>query len=104
LGLVDTQAMALNPSLDGAPNALRRGASRPTIVLGYAAIGGLIGKVAGAAMAFNLLGLELPDNTDGLAPAVMVAAGLGWLVGAGFGSIAGMELLTSRWAMCRTIW
>lgn len=80
--------MALNPSLDDAPNA-RRGASRPTIVLGYAAIGGLIGKVAGALVAFDLLGVELPDNTEGLAPAVMVTAGIGWLIGAGFGSIVG---------------
>ena len=81
--------MALNQSLDGAPNERRRGASRPTIVLGYATIGGLIGNVAGAPVAFHLFGLELPDNTEGLAPAVMVTAGLGWLIGAGFGSIAG---------------
>ncbi len=100
---VDTSAMALHLTPDSAPHARRSGASRPTIVLGYAALGGLIGMVAGAPVAFNVLGLRLPDNTEGLEPAVMVTAGLGWLVGAGFGSVAGAHArpagVAGRWLL-----
>lgn len=81
--------MALHSTPESPTHARQRGACRPTIVLGYAALGGLLGMVAGAPVAFNVLGLELPDNTEYLGPALMVTAGLGWLNGAVLGSIAG---------------
>lgn len=81
----DTRLVDLGASAKVRPRSIRRGASRPTIVLGFAALGGVAGMVVGTYLAFQILGSSLPDHTEGLAPAGMAIAGAGWAAGAFLG-------------------
>lgn len=87
---VDTRAVTIQPSFDAPPVAPRRGASGPTIVLGFASIGGLVGLVGAAVLIVAAITSGGPpepgDGADGMLFFVMLAAGVGWLVGAGIGS------------------
>lgn len=74
---------------DASSDAPRRGASRPTIVLGFGCLGGLLGMIAGAYFGGSVLGIGLPDEAEYLPFVMMIGAGAGWLAGAGLGSIAG---------------
>jgi hypothetical protein len=64
----------------------RRGASRATIVLGFASIGGVLGLVVGAIVGVNHLGMTLPDDAEYLPTAMLVAGAMGWLVGGAIGA------------------
>jgi hypothetical protein len=76
-------------SLDTSSSDSRRGASRPTIVLGFASLGGFLGMVAGAYVGATAFGAELPDDAEYLPFFMMLGAGAGWLLGTGLGSVVG---------------
>jgi hypothetical protein len=66
------------------------GASRATIVLGFASLGGLVGFVVATMLSASLLGLELPDRVPEFMPSLMMAgAGIGWVMGIALGWAAG---------------
>jgi hypothetical protein len=83
--------VTIQPSSDSPSDHPRRGASRPTIVLGLACIGGFVGLVAGGFIGFHALGMELPDHADLLPFCMLVGAGAGWLSGAALGSVVGRD-------------
>lgn len=87
---MDTRAVTIQPSFDASPADPRRGASGPTIVLGFASIGGLVGLLGAAVRIVAAITSGGPpepgDSADGMPFFVMLAAGVGWLVGAGIGS------------------
>jgi hypothetical protein len=66
------------------------GASRATIVLGFASLGGLVGFVVATMLSASMLGLELPDRVPEFMPSfMMVGAGIGWVMGVALGGAAG---------------
>jgi hypothetical protein len=82
--------MAIEATSDRPQELVLPGASRATIVLGFASIGGLVGFVVATWLAASMLGLELPDRVPEYMPFLMMAgAGIGWVVGVGLGWIAG---------------
>jgi hypothetical protein len=81
--------VTIQRSLDASSDAPRRGASRPTIILGFASIGGLLGMVAGAYVGATAFGMAIPDDAEYLPFSMMLGAGAGWLGGAGIGSMVG---------------
>jgi hypothetical protein len=84
--------VSIQPTLDPVSEDLpRRGASRPTIVLGFASVGGFVGLVAGGFLGFHALGMELPDHADLLPACMLIGAGLGWLNGVALGSIVAKD-------------
>ena len=83
--------MTAQATVDDPSEDLRRGASRPTIVLGLACIGGFVGLIAGGFIGFHALGMELPDHAELLPLCMLVGAGAGWLSGAGLGSIVAKD-------------
>jgi hypothetical protein len=63
-----------------------RGASRATIVLGFASIGGVLGLVVGAIVGVNHMGMTLPDDAEYLPTAMLSAGAMGWLAGGAIGA------------------
>jgi hypothetical protein len=62
------------------------GPARPTIILGLAAFGAVLGFVLAVLIALEFLGFELPD-VDGLSTVALVGAGWGWALGAQLGDL-----------------
>jgi len=90
---VDTRVVTNQPSIAASSADPRRGASGPTIVLGFASIGGLVGLVGAAVLSVAAITSggppepgESADDMSLFVLFVMLAAGVGWLVGAGIGS------------------
>ena len=82
--------MAIDATNAGPDELVLPGASRATIVLGFASLGGLVGFVVATRLSASMLGLELPDDVPEYMPSLMMAgAGLGWVVGVGLGWAAG---------------
>ena len=83
--------MASRVTVDGPSDRQRRGASRPTIVLGLACIGGFLGTIAGGLIGFHATGMEFPDHADLLPFCMLFGAGIGWLSGVALGSAVGAD-------------
>ena len=82
--------MAIDATTAGPDELVLPGASRATIVLWFASLGGLVGFVVATGLSASMLGLELPDDVPEFMPSLMMAgAGIGWVVGVGLGGIAG---------------